>query len=88
MTSLYCIPEYPVRYHVDFESIFPRFDGFSSHCLGIEQDMNAVSAGAQVLEKHFTLDRDDIRCPDHNFALRPKMLEALCHRAKEYKAVL
>ncbi len=82
-TSLYCIPEYPVRYMVDFEGLFPRFDGFSSHCLGIEQDLRAKKAGAVILEKHFTLDRSDITCPDHNFALKPKQAEALCRRAKE-----
>lgn len=80
--SLYCIPEYPVRYVVDFEGIFPRFDGFSSHCLGIEQDVRAAEAGARYLEKHFTLDRADIDCPDHHFALRPKKLEELCKRIK------
>lgn len=80
--QLYCIPEYPVRYLVDFEGLFPRFDGFSSHCLGIDQDFRAAEAGAQVLEKHFTLDRPDIACPDHNFALKPKKLEELCKRIR------
>lgn len=79
--SLYCIPEYPVRYTVDFEGLFPMFDGFSSHCLGIEQDLRAIAHGAKYLEKHFTLDREDISCPDHQFALRPKQLAELCSRA-------
>lgn len=79
--SLYCIPEYPVRYQVDFEGIFPMFDGFSSHCLGVEQDLRAMHYGAQYLEKHFTLDKKDISCPDHAFALRPRQVADLCARA-------
>lgn len=76
---LYCIPEYPVRYMVDFEGLFPRFDGFSSHCLGIEQDLRAVEAGAKYLEVHYTLDKEDISCPDHRFAKHPFRLEQLCN---------
>ena len=83
---LYCIPEYPVRYRVDFEGLFggirPRFDGFSSHCLGIEQDLEAVRAGARILEVHFTLDDPMIDCPDHGFALRPAQLKELVERVR------
>lgn len=75
--TLYCIAEYPVRYQIDWEGIFPQFDGFSSHCLGIAQDIRAVEAGAMIIEKHFTLDRNDIDCPDYRFALTPKNLKRL-----------
>jgi len=80
--SLYCIAEYPVKYLIDFEGLFPRFDGFSSHTLGIKQDIVAINAGAKIIEKHFTLDDDYIQCPDHNFALRPAQLKQLCDYAK------
>ena len=80
VTKLYCIPEYPVKYLIDFEGIFPRFHGFSSHCLGIEQDMRAIDAGAKIVEKHFQLD-DVSHCPDGNFAIRPAQLKALCSYA-------
>jgi len=76
--KLYCVPEYPVPYKIDFEGLFPRFDGFSSHCLGIEQDLNAVKAGAKFIEKHFQGDWDS-DCPDGAFALRPKQLKQLIH---------
>jgi N-acetylneuraminate synthase len=81
--SLYCIPEYPVKCQLDFEGIFPMFDGFSSHCLGIEQDLRAFDSGANYLEKHFTLDRNDIDCPDHQFALKPRMLDKLCKALRD-----
>lgn len=69
-TKLYCISEYPVKYKISFEGIFPRFHGFSSHCLGFEQDLDAVQAGAKIIEKHFSLNHLDIRCPDSYFALK------------------
>ena len=74
---LYCIPEYPVRYLVDFEGVFPRFTGFSDHTLGVTQTVSAVAHGARVIEKHFTLDDPTITCPDHSFALRPAALRLL-----------
>lgn len=66
-TTLYCIPEYPVRYPVNFDGLFPRFDGFSSHCLGIQQEIEAVKAGAKYLEFHIKGDWDS-PTPDARFA--------------------
>ena len=82
VSTLYCISEYPVRFHIDWEGIFPRFDGFSSHCLGIEQDVRAVQAGAKIIEKHFTLDSRNIHCPDHQFALRPSRLKEFVQQCR------
>lgn len=79
--KLYCIPQYPVPFIIDFEGVFPRFDGFSDHTLGYKQTLEAVRQGAQIIEKHFTLDYADINCPDNNFALKPaelaKMVKAI-----------
>lgn len=68
-TKLYCIPEYPVRYQIDFENLFPRFHGFSSHTLGWAQDYKAVTMGARFIEKHITLTHKDVICPDASFAI-------------------
>ena len=76
--KLMCIPEYPVKYTVNFEGIFPRFEGWSSHCLGVYQDFKAVLAGATVVEKHIRLESDEcLQVPDGRFALRPKELSDL-----------
>lgn len=68
-TKLYCIPEYPVRYEVCFDELFPRFNGFSDHTLGIRQTINAVKAGAILIEKHVRLGYADETCPDARFAV-------------------
>lgn len=72
---LFCIPEYPVRYLIDFHGLFKgqwaKFNGFSDHTMGTHQTLEAVRQGAQWIEKHLTLDKPDIRCPDANFAIKP-----------------
>jgi N-acetylneuraminate synthase len=81
-TKLYCIPEYPVKYQVDFD-ILDRFDGFSDHTIGIRQSANALCYGIKFLEKHFCLTGNEA-CPDAKFAITPKELEALCTIASGY----
>ena len=60
-------------------SIKEEFDvavGYSDHTLGIEVPIAAVSLGATVIEKHFTLDRN-FKGPDHKASLEPKELKAM-----------
>lgn len=70
-TKLYCISEYPVKYQIDFNELFPRFHGFSDHTLGHQQTLQAVASGAKIIEKHMKLNRLDCNCPDSYFALSP-----------------
>jgi sialic acid synthase SpsE len=67
-TRLFCIPQYPVYFQICFDELFPRFDGYSDHSMGFEQTVNAVSAGARVIEKHIRIT-SSYNCPDDNFAL-------------------
>jgi sialic acid synthase SpsE len=81
---LYCIPEYPVKYEINFECIFGRFDGFSDHTLGISQTIEAVRCGAKIIEKHFRLGSS--RCdnvPDGKFAIKPRELDKLCDAVQQ-----
>ena len=59
--------DYPVHFEPNFDHLFPRFKGFSDHTLGYAQTIRAIEAGAQIIEKHFTLDHKDIECPDFLF---------------------
>lgn len=81
--KLYCIPEYPVRYLIDFSDIFPRFYGFSDHTLGTKQTLRAVSEGALMVEKHVRLDHMDVKCPDAAFALTFPEMEKLINKVKK-----
>lgn len=73
---------YPVPFKVDFSGIAERFDGFSSHCMGITQEIEAVMNGARFLEVHGKLEHKDINVPDSFFAKSPREIEQLVKRVK------
>ena len=50
--------------------------GYSDHSLGIEVPIGAVAMGANVIEKHFTLDAN-MEGPDHKASLEPHELKAM-----------
>jgi N,N'-diacetyllegionaminate synthase len=50
--------------------------GYSDHTLGTEASIAAVALGALIIEKHFTLSRDQAG-PDHKASLEPDELESL-----------
>ena len=50
--------------------------GYSDHTEGITISIAAVAMGADLIEKHFTLDRS-LRGPDHQASLEPQELQAM-----------
>jgi N,N'-diacetyllegionaminate synthase len=83
ITLLHCNTEYPtpmddvnLRAMITMKSAFSVKVGYSDHTLGIEIPVAAVALGAEVIEKHFTLDRR-MEGPDHKASLEPKELEAM-----------
>ena len=48
--------------------------GYSDHTLGIEVPIAAVTLGAKVIEKHFSLSRN-LKGPDHKASLEPNELK-------------
>lgn len=71
ITILHCVSRYPAPHRSInlnvLKTIAARFGrpvGYSDHSLGIECCLGAVSLGAQVIEKHVTLDRS-LPGPDH-----------------------
>ena len=58
---LYCVSEYPA-YITELPS-FEKYDGFSDHTIGCYWAREAIKKGAQIIEKHFTLDK---RLPGFN----------------------
>ena len=83
ITVLHCTTEYPTPMVevnlLAMQSIADAFGvniGYSDHTLGIEVSIAAVSLGAKVIEKHFTIDRD-FAGPDHKASLVPEELASL-----------
>lgn len=61
--------------------------GLSDHTLGTHVAPAAVALGANLVEKHFTLDRTRVG-PDHPFALEPDELKELVARVRDVEAAL
>ncbi|WP_281350057.1 N-acetylneuraminate synthase [Pandoraea anhela] len=84
LTLLHCTTEYPapaeeinLRAMQTIAAAFPGATfGYSDHSEGIEIPIAAVALGAQVIEKHFTLDRS-MEGPDHKASLEPDELTAM-----------
>ena len=61
--------------------------GYSDHTLGIEVPIAAVSLGAVVIEKHFTLDRK-MPGPDHQASLEPNELKDMVRAIRNIEKAL
>lgn len=80
---LHCNTEYPTPYEdVNLKAMITLKErlnvevGYSDHTLGIEIPIAAVTMGASVIEKHFTLDKN-MEGPDHKASLEPEELKAM-----------
>ena len=75
ITYMWCKSLYPT-YPWDLKDLPKNFSdtkvtGFSDHSVGIEIALTAISRGANVIEKHFTLDKSDTTIRDHSLSLTP-----------------
>ena len=60
---------------------FPtRTIGYSDHTLGVDAAVLSVALGAEVIEKHFTLDKNFSDFRDHQMSADPAELKELVER--------
>jgi N-acetylneuraminate synthase len=83
VTVLHCTTEYPAPMSdinlKAMDTLRDTFDlavGYSDHSEGIEVSIAAVARDAQVIEKHFTLDKT-MAGPDHKASLDPVELTTM-----------
>ena len=83
VTILHCNTEYPTPMKdvnlLAMKTIEKELGvkiGYSDHTLGIEIPISAVTLGATVIEKHFTIDKT-MEGPDHKASLEPNELKAM-----------
>lgn len=68
---------------------FPRCAiGYSDHTIGIDAAAYAVAAGARIIEKHFTLDKNYSSFRDHQLSADPEDLRRLVARIREVEELL
>jgi N,N'-diacetyllegionaminate synthase len=94
ITVLHCTTAYPapmadvnLRAMVSMQNKLNISIGYSDHTLGIEIPIAAVTLGASVIEKHFTLDRN-LPGPDHKASLEPKELKAMVQAIRNIELAL
>jgi sialic acid synthase SpsE len=94
LTLLHCVTEYPAPYDAvnlramqTLKSAFGLPVGYSDHTAGIEIAVAAVALGAEVIEKHFTLDRS-LPGPDHSASLEPIELRQMVRAIRHVEAAL
>jgi sialic acid synthase len=96
-----CTSGYPVPFEdvclLDINLLIEKYGdkvkhiGFSGHHLGIAVDMAAYTLGANIIERHYTIDRT-WKGTDHAASLEPEGLRKLCrdlravHKALNFKS--
>ena len=84
---LWCCSKYPT-FDDDLKNFPKKFDdkkyyGYSDHTIGIETCLLAISRGAKIIEKHFTLDKSDNTIRDHALSATPEEFRNLVTLGRE-----
>ncbi len=94
VTLLHCTTEYPAPFEDvnlavlgTLRTAFGLRVGFSDHTPGMAASVAAVALGAQVIEKHLTLDRT-LPGPDHKASLEPADFAALVTAVRQVEQAL
>lgn len=91
---LHCVSSYPcspananLPMINKIKNTFDCIVGYSDHTTGIDVSLSAVTLGANIIEKHFTLDRN-MDGPDHNFSILKDEMLNLSRSAKRVKEAI
>lgn len=91
---LHCSTEYPApKENVNLSFIstlkktFGLNVGYSDHTKGIEVALAAVALGANIIEKHLTLDRN-YKGPDHMASMEPKEFKEMIENIRSIEKAL
>jgi N,N'-diacetyllegionaminate synthase len=94
VTLLHCVSLYPtpsnkanLQRMIQMKRSFAMPIGYSDHTEGIHIALAAVALGAEVIEKHITLDKT-MPGPDHKASITPDELKALIRETREIERAL
>ena len=96
LSFLHCVSSYPApNEQVNLASIlylkkmFPHVVvGYSDHSLGIDAAVLSVVAGARIVEKHFTLDKNYSDFRDHQLSADPKEMSMMVSEIRKTEKIL
>jgi len=95
LAILHCVSSYPVPPEQANLAAIPFLArelggviGYSDHTIGIDACRIAVALGAQIIEKHFTLDKlySDFR--DHQLSADPPEMKRLVEQVRDVRSML
>lgn len=88
---LHCVSKYPCpKEELNLSTInllkdkFELTVGFSDHSLELDSVIIAVSLGAKIIEKHFTLDRN-LWGSDHKVSLLPEEFSKMVNKVRDFE---
>lgn len=94
VTLLHCTTNYPCPFaEVNLKAMLTLRDafhlpvGYSDHTMGAEISVSAVSLGARVIEKHFTLDRK-MEGPDHLASMEPEEFKRMVQQIRHVETAM
>ena len=94
MVILHCTSNYPAAYDsvnlramLTMKTAFNTSVGYSDHTMGNEVSIAAVALGAEIIEKHFTLDKS-LPGPDHSASITPEELTDLVKQIRNVELAM
>jgi len=95
LALLHCVTSYPAPDEEanlngirTLEKKFGVCVGYSDHCLGIKAAVMSVAVGARIVEKHFTLDKNQSDFRDHRLSADPNEMRSLVENIREIEKML
>ena len=94
LTLLHCVAAYPapdsetnLSLIKELQNRYGKTTGFSDHSLGIDVSLAAITLGAQIIEKHFTIDRS-LPGGDNDISILPNELRQMIESANRITLAL
>ena len=91
---MHCVSNYPtdlgdanLKRILKLKEHFPIV-GYSDHTLGIDSCIVAVSLGAKIIEKHFTLDKTRSTFHDHQLSADPDDFQEMVTRIRLVETII
>ena len=96
LALLHCVSSYPVPHNQAILGLikylikkYPKaIIGHSGHTIGIDACCAAVSMGAKIIEKHFTLDKNFSNFRDHKLSADPSEMKKLVEMVNFYNKMI
>jgi sialic acid synthase SpsE len=92
---LHCVTSYPVAPEDANLAMISHLKrelkctiGYSDHTVGIEASALSVALGAEIIEKHFTIDKNYSDFRDHQLSADPKEMTALVQKVRRISTLL